>query len=117
MASTPEGRVKTDIKRYLEAMGFWRAGSCRPPRDVTGWFFMPVNNGMGVAGIPDFICCWEGRFFAIEAKAPNGDPTANQLQRHEEIRTAKGLVLLANSVSVVSEFVTTFMQNASPGAS
>jgi hypothetical protein len=66
---------------------------------------MPVSNGMGVAGVPDFICCWEGAFFSIEAKAPGGKPTENQLRRHEEIRAAQGIVLIINDVAQLKEFL------------
>lgn len=104
MSRTPEGRVKEAIKKELDSRGFWRAGTAEPSI-VEGWYYMPVSNGMGVHGIPDFICCWQGRFFGIEAKAKGGEPTPNQLRRHEEIRTAKGLVLVADCVEVVREFL------------
>lgn len=104
MSRTPEGRVKDAIKKELDSRGFWRAGSAQPPA-VEGWYYMPVSNGMGVHGIPDFVCCWHGKFFCIEAKAPNGAPTPNQERRHEEIRAAKGWVLVADNVETVREFM------------
>ena len=104
MSRTPEGRVKEAIKKELDSRGFRRAGTARPPA-VEGWYYMPVSNGMGVHGIPDFICCWQGLFFGIEAKAEGGEPTPNQLRRHDEIRAAKGLVLVADCVDIVREFM------------
>ena len=38
MALTPEGRVKAAVKKWLSARNIW--------------FYMPVQNGMGVTGIP-----------------------------------------------------------------
>jgi hypothetical protein len=101
---TPEGRLKQQVKKLLEEHGFWRAGSARPV-DVHGWFYMPVSNGMGTHGIPDFVCCWDGQFFGIETKAPGGKATPNQEMRHDEIRAAKGWVLVADNIESVREFL------------
>lgn len=78
MAQTPEGRVKSAVKKWL--------------RDRGVWFFMPVSNGMGQVGIPDIICCYKGLFVAIETKAPGkrGNITENQRRVIMEIQLAKG---------------------------
>jgi penicillin-binding protein-related factor A (putative recombinase) len=95
---TPEGRVKEAIKKYLTAKGVWFAGKASPPT-ATGWMYMPVTNGMGVTGIPDFCGVYKGRPLYIEAKADaSKKPTDNQLQRHKEIRAAGGIVIVAHSV-------------------
>ena len=39
---------------------------------------MPMQNGMGTLGIPDFIGHYKGFFFAIETKAPGQKPTGLQ---------------------------------------
>jgi len=52
---TPEGKVKEKIKRLLKHHG--------------AWYYLPVSMGMGQHGIPDFICCYHGNMFGIEAKA------------------------------------------------
>lgn len=103
MAATPEGRVKAAIKKYLDSIGFWRAGTERPA-NVIGTYYMPVSNGMGVHGIPDFVGALNiGRFrglrFDIEAKRPGEEPTPNQLKRHAEIIAAGGIVLVIDDVS------------------
>ena len=59
---------------------------------------MPVNTGMGVGGIPDFICCYHGHLLAIEAKSDRGTPTERHLDRHVEIRAAHGTVLVIHDV-------------------
>lgn len=102
--ATPEGRVKDSIKKELDGRGFWRAGTTRPQGRVIGWYYMPVSNGMGVHGIPDFCGIHAGRPLYIEAKAPKGEPTANQLKRHEEIRAAGGEVLLIDDVQELRDY-------------
>ena len=55
MASTPEGLVKTKIKRILNEYG--------------AMHFSPYMAGMGSAGVSDIIALYKGTFIAIEAKA------------------------------------------------
>lgn len=54
------------------------------------WFFMPVSSGMGHMGIPDFICCYKGRFIAIETKAARGVLTDLQARTLQNISGAGG---------------------------
>lgn len=91
--NTPEGRVKNDIKKALAARGVW--------------YYMPVQNGMGVVGIPDFVCCWQGRFLGIEAKAPGkrGTATPNQLRVLALIREHGGLAIVADDAAQVVELL------------
>ena len=79
---TPEGVVKDSVKKLLHSYGIMPAKdaalftpACR------GWYFMPVSNGMGVTGIPDFICHFKGLLFAVETKTKGKKPTA--LQQHQ----------------------------------
>lgn len=84
---TPEGKVKDAIKKGLALLGLVqtsKAADVKP--NHTGKFHMPVSNGMGVHGIPDFYGHYRGRFFEIEAKAEGEGPTA--LQRHQLHATA-----------------------------
>jgi hypothetical protein len=53
--TTPEGRIKDRVKKALNKLG--------------AYYFMPVQRGLGASSL-DFICCYEGRFFAIETKVP-----------------------------------------------
>lgn len=93
MAVTPEGLVKKHIIKWLKARGIW--------------YYMPIQNGMGVVGIPDFICCWDGKFLAIEAKAKGklANVSANQAARINEIRLAKGLAVVVDDVSLLDELL------------
>ena len=93
MANTPEGRVKDKVKALLKAMGIW--------------YYMPMQNGYGVVGIPDFICCWKGRFMVIETKAPGKvtNTTANQKRVLGQIDAALGLTLVVDSVDELESFL------------
>ena len=92
MALTPEGRVKQAVKRWLTARGIWH--------------YMPVQNGMGVVGIPDLICCWNGKFLAIETKAPGkrNHTTANQDRQLTLIHQAGGAALVVDDVTQLDHY-------------
>lgn len=93
MSKTPEGGVKAMIKHELAQLSIHAAGSAEWEIGASvSWYYMPVQNGMGVSGIPDFIGCHRGMFWAIEAKAPGKEPNTNQLRRHWEIRNSGGMV-------------------------
>jgi hypothetical protein len=83
-----EKQVKEEIKKYLKSLG----GAC--------WFFMPHMNGYGRAGIPDFVGCYKGRFFAIEAKAEGklGAVTAWQKREGADILAASGRYIITDSL-------------------
>jgi hypothetical protein len=85
---TPEGSVKNEIKKFLRQMGVW--------------YHMPVLNGMGKPSL-DFLCCYKGRFFAIEAKRPGATVTIRQQQTIEEIRRAKGTAWVIDSADRLVE--------------
>jgi len=82
MADTPEKKVKTKVKRLLEENGVYH--------------FSPYQAGMGRAGIPDIICCCNGRFLAVECKAGKGKTTPLQDREIEQIRSHGGVALVIN---------------------
>lgn len=102
---TPEGKVKLDIKTWLHERGFIRAGSSKEhwPDKPVGWYYMPMQNGMGVHGIPDFVCCYKGKFISIEAKAPGKEPTENQKDRGDEIIIAGGTWIVVDKVEDLTQ--------------
>lgn len=103
---SPEGKVKKAISDYLRSIGIKRAGDGKHQGAVTGWYYMPVPNGMGVNGIPDFCGIYRGRPFYIEAKAVGGKPpTANQIARHQEIQDAGGFVVVCNDVTQLCDVI------------
>ena len=94
---TPEGKVKKEIKAYLDSLG----PDCR--------YFMPQNMGMGEAGVSDIIGVWHGKGFAIEVKAPKsaGGKLATPWQERflEAWRTAGGLAIIARCVDDVRKWM------------
>jgi hypothetical protein len=85
---TAENLVKQEIKRGLIARGIW--------------FFMPVQTGYGRRSV-DFICCWQGLFLAIEAKAGDNKLGRQQQATLEEIKEAGGRAVVAYSWADVEE--------------
>jgi len=82
---TPEGRVKKEVRALLKE------------HDV--WFYQPVQNGMGQVGIPDFICCFNGKFLGIETKAKGkvSHTTPNQVRVIEEIKLHGGACIVVDN--------------------
>lgn len=82
MAQTPEAKVKAKIKAILKEEGVYYA--------------MPIGTGYGNSGVPDFLCCVNGYFLAIEAKAGNGKPTALQVKNINAIQDCGGQAWVVN---------------------
>ena len=65
-------------------------------------FAWKEHGGMyGSAGIPDVICCLDGRFFAFEVKTPEGRLTKLQEQTIHRIKVAGGHAYVVRSVEDV----------------
>lgn len=79
---TPEKKVKTAILRILNKYNVW--------------YCMPATGGYGRSGIPDFLCCFKGKFIAIEAKAKGNNTTPLQERELLAIEAAGGIALLVN---------------------
>lgn len=82
MATTPEAKVKAQIRKILDT--------------TRAYYAMPIGSGYGNSGVPDFLVCHNGRFIGIEAKAGKGKTTALQDAHLERIRAAGGLALVVN---------------------
>jgi pantoate kinase len=87
MAQTPEAKVKAKIKDILKKHNVYYA--------------MPIGTGFGNAGVPDFLCCVNGKFLAIEAKAGKGTTTALQEKHLREIEKAGGDAWVVNETNLV----------------
>lgn len=83
---TPEGKTKAKIKAMLKKY------------DV--YYAMPMGTGFGNSGVPDFLCCMNGFFLGIEAKAGKGKTTALQNKNLDSIVTAGGMALVVNEDSM-----------------
>ena len=91
---TPETKIKKDIAAYLDSLG---------PRC---WHVPYHNMGYGVAGVPDRLVCYRGRFLAIEVKRDaEHKPTTWQARRIKEIRAADGRAVVVWSVEQVKEAI------------
>lgn len=91
MASTPEGKVKQYVKdcfRELRQDG------------ISIYWHMPVQNGMGAPTL-DFVGCLNGRFFAVETKAPGKAPTPRQLLTIEDMKQAGAAVYVFDGTDKV----------------
>jgi pantoate kinase len=98
MATTPEAKVKAKIKAILKAHNIYYA--------------MPIGTGYGNSGVPDFLCCVNGKFVAIEAKAGKGEATALQLKNLSDINKAGGytLIIRENNLEHLTDVISECMQ-------
>lgn len=80
MAAKPEVLVKKQIRALLAAAG--------------AYYAMPMGTGYGNSGVPDFLCCVNGHFLAIEAKAGRGTTTALQDKHIAQIHAANGRAIV-----------------------
>jgi hypothetical protein len=79
--STPEGKTKARIKKVLDK----HKGSM--------YVYMPVPGGFGSPTL-DYLGCFHGLFFAIEAKAPGKVPTPRQEGTLDTMRAANARVFV-----------------------
>lgn len=86
MGMTPEAKVKAKVKRILSELG--------------AYYAMPMGTGFGNSGVPDFLVCLRGRFYAIECKANGNKPTALQEKHLADIRGAGGVSLIIHEANV-----------------
>lgn len=77
---TPEAKVKAACIKILKQYGVY--------------YFFPSTHGYGRSGVPDIICCYKGRFIAIECKAGKNKPTALQEKELKGIREMGGIALV-----------------------
>lgn len=82
MAATPEKRVKDKVVGILKEAGVY--------------YFFPATHGYGRSGVPDIVCCVNGKFLAIECKAGKNKPTLLQVREIETIRRCGGVAVVAN---------------------
>ena len=70
----------------------------RALKTAGGWWVKTHGGAFQMAGIPDIIGCWRGRFVALEVKRPKvGRPTKLQLLVLAAIRSAGGIAEIVTS--------------------
>ena len=67
-ATTPENAVKRRIRKVL--------------KDYKVYCFAAAAGPFSVHGVPDIICCVNGKFVAIEVKAPGKVKSVTKNQRY-----------------------------------
>lgn len=92
MAETPHAKLRKEICAYLASIG--------------AWYVSTNSQGYGRKGIPDILCCYRGRFVAIEVKAGRDKPTPWQLRELGGITTSGGLSIVAYSLQEVTDVLT-----------
>lgn len=71
-------------------------------KSVPGCFAWKEHGGIyGTAGIPDIICCYQGRFYGFEVKTETGKPTELQKATLRKIQGCGGVALVVRSVDEV----------------
>lgn len=91
MSSTPEGKVKDEIKEWLTSIGAYQ--------------FWPVQFGYGKRTI-DCLSCIQGRFVGFEVKRPEiWQPTKKQAIVIKEIGTAGGVAFTTNSLQRTIDYI------------
>lgn len=75
-----EKRFEMQIREFLKEHGCW----------VVKYF----GNSFSQNGVPDLLCCVNGRFVAIEVKADNGKPTKLQEVTVRKIKDAGGIAMI-----------------------
>jgi Holliday junction resolvase len=83
---TPERKVKNEVAKTLKRLGVY--------------FFYPATHGYGRSGVPDIICCVNGRLLAIECKAGGNRTTALQDKEIKDIQEAGGVAMVVNETNL-----------------
>jgi len=70
--------------------------------NTLGIFHWKQHQGLGsTPGIPDIICCHQGRLVGIEVKTKRGSPSIIQQKTIDRINEAGGLAFIARSIDDV----------------
>lgn len=104
MSATPENRVKKIIDNLLKDYQFievpgmmhkdtWPFAIPDPKYKIL-WWYKPQAGTYGRSGIPDYIGCYSGHLFAIEAKAGGNNLTEAQRRAIVDIEKAGGTVFV-----------------------
>lgn len=92
---TPEGRVKTAIRQYLDRAGIYydnvRGGTYSRP------------------GSPDLVMCLGGHYVGLEVKAADGTVSPVQLMRARAIDRSGGAYLVIHTLDEVVGIVHDYM--------
>ena len=88
-----EQDIQAKIQKYIKARG--------------GYVIKTITSNR--AGIPDLLCCINGRFIGIEVKGPGGKASPLQAANITMIEAAGGIGLIAYSVAEVKEHLEKYL--------
>jgi len=88
-----EQDIQAKIQKYIKAIGGYPVKIVSATR----------------AGIPDILCCVNGKFLAIEVKLPGAKASHLQLANGVMIEAAGGLFLIATSAEEVKDFIGAYL--------
>jgi hypothetical protein len=86
----PEAKLVQKIKKYLHTK--------------RAFFFKVHGSPFMMAGLPDLVVCYKGRFIGIEVKMPGNTASPQQARVGEKISESRGKWLVAYSVEQVEQF-------------
>ena len=95
---TPERKVKAAITKVLKDM---------KGKGVPLWWCTPIGSPFGGSGVPDLLICLQGRFIAVEVKAPGRlrETTALQREQISAIWAARGEAWVIDDISQFVEVI------------
>ena len=96
-----EKQLENNMKKYLSSKNIYH--------------FKVHGNGFMRSGIPDLICCINGRFVAIEIKRPDGKGKVSKLQEIEldRIKKSDGIAVVMNNYDEFVKFISEIKNGAS----
>ena len=88
-----EKTVENKIKKYLFSKGIY--------------YFKVHGSKFMVKGIPDIVCCYNGKFLGIEVKKPGHKfgQTEEQKIHENNIKKSGGVYLLVDDVNEVINYI------------
>lgn len=88
---TPENKVKAEVKKIIDKYG----------AQIDSYW--PVPAGYGESHL-DCILCVNGKFVAIETKAPGKKPTPRQKYRIEKTHLAGGIAVVIDGTTATTTY-------------
>ena len=86
--SKSESNIQKQILQFLQSLPW-----CQPFKIIAA----------NERGVPDIICCFNGRFIGFEVKRPGAKPTQLQEAQHNRIISAGGQVHIVTSLDEVKK--------------
>ena len=98
-----EKQLENRMKKYLSNKNIYH--------------FKVHGNGFMRSGIPDLICCINGRFVAIEIKRPDGKGKVSKLQEIEmdRIKKSDGIAVVMDNYNEFVKFIGEIKSGANNG--